>query len=350
MWNYLELSWFMSVLTMWLAVIIIIEIIMLFFYIGAKPPHRSPQPFTNSQIEKINYFTSELDSTILEIIFMTRIENKKNPPKIIFTRKHLEIKSLSTNINSSIPYNQIINITYGRRKPIAVLNFILIFGSLFFCVIATLGPFISTKNAVEALVFLSIMDLIPTIILIKNYTHCKLIYVDLVTAQLSHIGFTTLENQNFGINDAQKLVAFLKEKISLYKQVNFSKNEKILQTKNTDMENEKPLIEVLAELHNLGMMTDEEFAKKSIDYLENLNKSNNVIDPVKAMLLTISQELLDSLSPPKLHKVEKYLKIMEPTDIIVLHDNTIKLIGKERWEGILASGHPDKFKVIYRNE
>ena len=35
-------------------------------------------------------------------------------------------------------------------------------------------------------------------------------------------------------------------------------------------------------------------------------------------------------------------------NVIVFNDNKIKTIALERWEGIIAQGHTDKFKLIFK--
>jgi hypothetical protein len=62
----------------------------------------------------------------------------------------------------------------------------------------------------------------------------------------------------------------------------------------------------------------------------------------------IPQEDLICYTAPKLIKIVRYLSILKPDELIVFHDNNIKLIEKERWDGIVASGNADKFKIIYK--
>jgi hypothetical protein len=39
---------------------------------------------------------------------------------------------------------------------------------------------------------------------------------------------------------------------------------------------------------------------------------------------------------------------MEESDLIVYHGNTVKLISKERWDGIVSSGASDKYEIIFK--
>lgn len=348
--TYVALSWTATVMAIWFSIFIFIEIIMLFVYLFADPPYRSPKPFNLVEIEKICFRTSELDSTILEIAFLTKNENKKNPPKIIFTRQQIEIRTLSANINQNIPYNHIYKITYGRRKPLGVLNGILLFGSMIPAIIASFGPILSAKGAVATLAFFLIIDLFLIAILFKQFLKSKLIFVDFGTLNWGHVGFTAIESHKFGLSEAKSIVDFIKEKMYLYtivKPSNIVKN-----SQEADKLEQNPtnhLIEVLAELHNIGMVTDTEFAKKTAEIAAE-NESANRENPIKSKMANISPEILENLSPPKIHKLERYLLIMDKDDIIVLHDNTVKLIKKDRWEGILASGNSDKFKLIFKDE
>lgn len=57
-------------------------------------------------------------------------------------------------------------------------------------------------------------------------------------------------------------------------------------------------------------------------------------------------EILDKLSSAKKYKLERLMDDMEKSDIIVYHDNTVKLISKERWDDIVSSGASDKYEII----
>jgi hypothetical protein len=61
----------------------------------------------------------------------------------------------------------------------------------------------------------------------------------------------------------------------------------------------------------------------------------------------ISPIAIDNYTIPRLIKIVKYLSVIKKDELIAFHDNKIKLIEKERWEGIVASGNADKFLIIY---
>ena len=64
----------------------------------------------------------------------------------------------------------------------------------------------------------------------------------------------------------------------------------------------------------------------------------------------VNETILNDLTIPKLLKVEKLLEVQANDEKIVFHDNTIKVINKERWQGIVESGNADKFKIIFEKQ
>jgi hypothetical protein len=64
----------------------------------------------------------------------------------------------------------------------------------------------------------------------------------------------------------------------------------------------------------------------------------------------LTSEILDKLSAAKRYKLERLIEDMEKTDIIVFHDNSVKLLNKERWDGIVSSGAGDKYEILYRQQ
>jgi hypothetical protein len=64
----------------------------------------------------------------------------------------------------------------------------------------------------------------------------------------------------------------------------------------------------------------------------------------------IPQDELKCYTIPKLFRIVKFLSKIKQGELIAFHDNNIRLIEKERWDGILASGNADKFKIIYKKE
>ena len=59
-------------------------------------------------------------------------------------------------------------------------------------------------------------------------------------------------------------------------------------------------------------------------------------------------ELLNKLSSAKKYKLERLIEEMGKSDIIVYHDNTVKLLSKERWDGIVSSGASNQYEIIYK--
>jgi hypothetical protein len=93
---------------------------------------------------------------------------------------------------------------------------------------------------------------------------------------------------------------------------------------------------------------------KTEKFIKNQNEEikNNVTPNLDTQinLPGITAEILNKLSDAKKHKLERLIEDMENTDIIVFHDNTVKLLSKERWDGIVNSGASDKYEIIYKSQ
>jgi hypothetical protein len=86
--------------------------------------------------------------------------------------------------------------------------------------------------------------------------------------------------------------------------------------------------------------------------IEKLDENDNNNSPAPEMadqskISGVATEILDKLSPAKRYKLERLIEDMGKTDIIVIHDNTVKLLNKERWDGIVSSGASDNYEIIY---
>ena len=69
---------------------------------------------------------------------------------------------------------------------------------------------------------------------------------------------------------------------------------------------------------------------------------------IQNKLSGISIEILNKLSSAKKYKLERLIEDMGKSDIIVYHDNTVKLFNKERWDGIVSSGASNQYEIIYK--
>lgn len=111
----------------------------------------------------------------------------------------------------------------------------------------------------------------------------------------------------------------------------------------------KPLIDQITELKNNGLLTEEEFNSKRSEIIEKHRKRIEEDFLNKQMKLSgISKEILNKLSSAKKYKLERLIEEMGESDIIVYNDNTLKLLSKERWDGIVSSGASDKYGIIYK--
>lgn len=70
-------------------------------------------------------------------------------------------------------------------------------------------------------------------------------------------------------------------------------------------------------------------------------------EEVKAKLVDLPKEIIEGLSPAKFERIAYFMSVMGNDDVIVLHDNKIKLIDHARWQDILASGNQSKYQLIY---
>ncbi|NTW32939.1 MAG: hypothetical protein HGB12_09975, partial [Bacteroidetes bacterium] len=63
--------------------------------------------------------------------------------------------------------------------------------------------------------------------------------------------------------------------------------------------------------------------------------------------LSIDFDILETCSPPKIFKFDKFLTNIKPGDKICYHDKNIKLVDSDRWKGLEESKNSEMFKIIY---
>jgi hypothetical protein len=62
---------------------------------------------------------------------------------------------------------------------------------------------------------------------------------------------------------------------------------------------------------------------------------------------SIDFNILEACSPSKILKFDRLLTNIKPGEKICYHDNQIKLVDSERWQGLVESGNSEMFKIIY---
>ncbi len=118
----------------------------------------------------------------------------------------------------------------------------------------------------------------------------------------------------------------------------------------------QPLVNRLRRQQEKTMMPDDVFKNKCEQImLEKRMEAENEMQGEKQSrqlraerLSLIAKEKLEKLSVPNRSKLERYLEIMVPTDIIVYHEQKIKLFHAERWAAINEANTQDHFEVILR--
>ncbi|GEM_PF-3049238 len=118
----------------------------------------------------------------------------------------------------------------------------------------------------------------------------------------------------------------------------------------------QPFIDKLIELKGGKLLTESEFERKRNEIInekrsEILNENRSKIEKqeiCKQRLSEIPAEIIEKLSKQNKTRLENFIEVLTPTDIIVYHDNKIKLIDEERWDGINKANQQEKFEVIYK--
>jgi hypothetical protein len=101
--------------------------------------------------------------------------------------------------------------------------------------------------------------------------------------------------------------------------------------------------------------TQEETNKHLLEVIKLLNPAKDepsIEDQeMKTLLLYLShfikEDLLVKLAPHKLHRIKKHLENIKEGDVLALHDNTVKIIEKERYQKMKQEGIADQYDVIY---
>lgn len=116
----------------------------------------------------------------------------------------------------------------------------------------------------------------------------------------------------------------------------------------------QPLIDTLVKRKNNGMLSEEEFQNKKEKIIQEKHeevKNELRIEKEKQELHArrfsqIATEKIEKLSIPNKTKLGKYIDLMDITDVIVFHDQQIKLIRAERWAAINEANTQDQFEII----
>ena len=116
----------------------------------------------------------------------------------------------------------------------------------------------------------------------------------------------------------------------------------------------QPVIDTLVKRKNNGMLTEEEFQnkkeqimlekQKEVEIETRMEKEKREIHDRRLSL--IPGERIEQLSLSSKAKLEKFIDLMDSTDIIVFHDRQIKLIHADRWAAINEAGVQDQFEII----
>jgi hypothetical protein len=104
-----------------------------------------------------------------------------------------------------------------------------------------------------------------------------------------------------------------------------------------------PLIDLAIKAKEGGLISEEEYETKKKEIF------NKCLDQVRTQDLGVIKDAYHKLSQPKKDRVEDYLETINPTDIIVLHHNKIKVMEEIRWKEIKNEGIADNFEIIYQN-
>jgi MFS family permease len=110
----------------------------------------------------------------------------------------------------------------------------------------------------------------------------------------------------------------------------------------------------LLKRRNNGMLTEEDYQSR----LEKLRLEKQAEVEMEMLqekeqkelhtqrLSLIAPERIEKLTLPNRSRLDKYIDLMETTDIIVYHDQQIKLIHADRWSAIQEAGTQDQFEII----
>ena len=174
------------------------------------------------------------------------------------------------------------------------------------------------------------------------------------TVHQTNIPPTDLKNEKTIVKELhEKGVLTAEEYESKIKEINKREIETTIDNKvNAET---KPLIDKIIELKNSGLLTEEEFKAKHSEIIEKqkikIEENNKIIEEWnnnRPKVSDISCDILDSLSEPNKHRLEKCLEAMQPLDVIAFHDTKVKIIDADRWRRINEQGTTDDFKVIYK--
>lgn len=110
----------------------------------------------------------------------------------------------------------------------------------------------------------------------------------------------------------------------------------------------QPLLDHIVEMRNKGLLSDNEYLLKEKEIIDKHRVELENYIKNKPKLSDISNDIIEKLSAQNKARLERFIEVITPTDLIVLHENKIKLIGIERWNAIIASNMQDKFEIILK--
>ncbi len=115
----------------------------------------------------------------------------------------------------------------------------------------------------------------------------------------------------------------------------------------------KPILKTLNESKEKGLLSEIEFIEKKNKAIETQTLILKDWEKRIPKISDIDEEILAGLQEHHIHNLKNKIELMAELEfaknnVIVFNDNKIKTIALERWEGIIAQGHTDKFKLIFK--
>ena len=123
---------------------------------------------------------------------------------------------------------------------------------------------------------------------------------------------------------------------------------KELQIKKLIESKSKTLVDDLITQKEKGLISENEFLEKKNRIIENVKINIEQDLKSKPSLSDIDEQIKEKLSSVKMNRLEYLLSIMENGDVIVLYDNKINIIDKNRWTSINDTGLASKYEIIFQ--
>ena len=116
------------------------------------------------------------------------------------------------------------------------------------------------------------------------------------------------------------------------------------------------MAESLLKRKNNGMLSEEEYqtklnrlmAEKQEEVMNEMRLEKEKQQIHNLRLSQIAPERIEKLTIPNRSRLNKYIALMEPGDIIVFHDHQIKLLRAERWVAINEANTQGEFEIILK--